>query len=325
MQVKILAGFFLLITSVLAGGYGGALERVWLFYAYQIDGLNDKSIQTLGYYCVKYDRAQQKCLKQGKHDLWKACKGRIGPGKRCNMNALLNQLGRVGTNDQLVADSAGKPLPQDTTDPDPQKTAENFYKYQENPAVFKSPGVKNWAPYQILKDGTADYMSAIDEISDVVAKTSVEVRLKAALAGKPLDDATEKLFSRFEETSRLIKTARIGDHGPYLIAAAEKYLKPRGIDVEREILDPPVNPVDSTRNWETVDWEKTIAAAVEAGKGTREQMEKLMDDAKKSFYDAPANGHTETEAEQRARKQAVEHRAAITAFTNAHNKAAGCI
>ncbi|KAL6826959.1 hypothetical protein J3E69DRAFT_380276 [Trichoderma sp. SZMC 28015] len=325
MQVKILAGFFLLITSVLAGGYGGALERVWLFYAYQIDGLNDKSIQTLGYYCVKYDRAQQKCLKQGKHDLWKACKGRIGPGKRCNMNALLNQLGRVGTNDQLVADSAGKPLPQDTTDPDPQKTAENFYKYQENPAVFKSPGVKNWAPYQILKDGTADYMSSIEKISDVVAKTSAEVRLKAALAGKPLDDATEKLFSRFEETTRLIKTARIGDHGPYLIAAAEKYLKPRGIDVKREILDPPVNPVDSTRNWETVDWEKTIAAAVEAGKGTREQMEKLMDDAKKSFYDAPANGHTETEQQKRDREKAVEHRAAITAFTNAHNKAAGCI
>lgn len=325
MQVKILAGFFLLITSVLAGGYGGALERVWLFYAYQIDGLNDKSIQTLGYYCQKYDRAQQKCLKQGKHDLWKACRGQIGPGKRCSMNALLNQLGRVGPNDQLVADSAGKPLPQDTADPDPQKTAENFYNHQDDPAAFKSPGVKNWAPYRILKDGTADYVSAIDKISDVVAKTSVEVRLKAALAGKPLDDATQKLFSRFEETSRLIKTARIGDHGRYLIAAAEKYLKPHGIDVKIEVLDPPVNPVDSTRKWETVDWEKTIAAAVEAGKGTREQMEKLMDDAKKDFYDAPVDGRTETELEKEARDQAREHRAAITAFTNAHNKAAGCI
>ncbi|KAF3054754.1 hypothetical protein CFAM422_013263 [Trichoderma lentiforme] len=324
MQVKILAGFFLLIASVLAGGYAGALERVWLFYAYQIDGLNDKSLQTLGYRCLKWDHAQKKCVKKGKNDLWKACEGKIGPDKRCSMTALLNHLGRVGPNDQLVADSAGKPLPLDTADPDPQKTAENLYKHYSDPA-FKYPGVKDYEPYRVLKDGTEDYVSAIEKISDVVAKTSVEVRLKAALAGKPLEDATKKLFSRFEETNRLIKTARIGDHGPYLIAAAENYLKPHGIDVQIEILDPPVNPVDGTKNWKTVDWEKTIDMAVEAGKGTREQMEKLMDDAKKDFYDAPVDGRTETEQEKKAREKALKHRTVITAFTNAHNKAVGCI
>lgn len=50
-----------------------------------------------------------------------------------------------------------------------------------------------------------------------------------------------------------------------------------------------------------------------------------MDDAKKDFYDAPVDGYTETDDEKAACAKAREHRTVITAFTDAHNKAAGCL
>lgn len=319
MQVKVFAGLFLLITSVLAGGYAGAIERVWLFYAYQIDGLNPQADQTIGYKCMSWDREAKKCRSKGKKNGWAMCKGRVGENKRCSMAKLLNQIGRVSENDPFAASSDGKPLPLETTDPDPQKTAQNLYKQLSAGSVFGPAGVKDWQPYRILKDGTADYADAVERVSDVVAKTSAKLRAEAD--GKALDPATEKLFTRFEECNRLIKTARIGDHGRFLIDAAEKYLKPRGIDVKIEILDPPVNPVDSTRNWSTVDWEATVDEAVKAGKGTKEQLEDLMKEAKRDFYGPPADGSKPSPDQAKAE----EHRAVIEAYTNAHNKAAGCL
>lgn len=218
----------------------------------------------------------------------------------------------------MAASSDGKPLPLETTDPDPEKTAENLYKHFSDGSVFKSPGVKDWPAYRILKDGASSYADAVEKVSDVVTKTSTKLRAEAG--GKALDPATEKLFTRFEECNRMIKTARIGDHGRFLIDAAETYLKPHGIDVKIEILDPSVNPVDSTRNWSTVDWEATVDEAVKAGKGTKEQLEDLMEKAKRDFYGPLADGSSST-PDQRI---AEEHRVAIEAYTNAQNKLAGC-
>lgn len=319
MQVKVFAGLFLLITSVLAGGYAGAIERVWLFYAYQIDGLNAAADQTIGYKCISWDDKARKCRTKGNKNGWTMCTGKIGKNKRCSMAKLLNQIGRVSENDQFAASSDGKPLPLETTDPDPQKTAENLYKHFSDGSVFKAPGVKDWPAYRILKDGASNYADAVEKVSDVVAKTSTKLRAEAG--GKALDPATEKLFTRFEECNRLIKTARIGDHGRFLIDAAEKYLKPHGIDVKIEILDPSVNPVDSTRNWSTVDWEATVDEAVKAGKGTKEQLEDLMKKAKRDFYGPPADG-SDSSPDQRI---ADDHRVAIEAYTNAQNKLAGCL
>lgn len=93
MQVKVFAGLFLLITSVLAGGYAGAIERVWLFYAYQIDGLNPQADQTIGYKCLSWDDKAQKCRTKGNKNGWAMCKGNIGKDKRCSMAKLLNQIG----------------------------------------------------------------------------------------------------------------------------------------------------------------------------------------------------------------------------------------
>jgi hypothetical protein len=312
MQIKVFAGFFMLITSVLAGGYAGALERVWLFYAYQIDGLNIKDHRTIGYKCLAWDDVAKKCRETGKRHGWGMCRGTIGPEKRCNINKFLNQLGRISNTDKIVEDA-------DTPDPDPRSTAENLYKHYSDASKFKNPGVLDWHPYRILKDAGADYLDAVEKISDVVAKTSAELRAKAG--GKPLDKDTEKLFQRFEECTRLIETARIGDHGPYLIDAAEKYLKPRGIEVKKETLDPPVNPVDSTRKWETVDWEKTVDEAVKAGKGTKEQLKDLMEETKKAFYGSPAKDSPRTKDQDVAN----DHRVTIEAYTNALNKAVGCL
>ncbi|UKZ69209.1 uncharacterized protein TrAtP1_010219 [Trichoderma atroviride] len=167
----------------------------------------------------------------------------------------------------------------------------NLYKQQSDASKFKSPGVKDYQPYKILKGAKDDYLDTIEKISDVVAKTSANIRAKAK--GGKLDEATEKQFAPFEECNSLIKAARIDDHEPYLIDVTEKYLKLLGIEIKTEILDPPVNPVDSIKNWKTVDWGTTIDEVVKAGKGSKEQMKKLMEDAKKDFYEKPADGSHE--------------------------------
>lgn len=88
-----------------------------------------------------------------------------------------------------------------------------------------------------------------------------------------------------------------------------------------EILNPSVNPIDGTKNWKTVDWEATVDEAVKAGKGTKEQMEDLKNKAKKDFYRDPAGGSVPTPAQGKAD----EHKTVIEAFTNPHDKAAGCL
>ncbi|KAL7783619.1 hypothetical protein V8C37DRAFT_396920 [Trichoderma ceciliae] len=61
MQARPFIGFLLLATKVLAGGFAGALDRVWLFYAYQMDELNDPAQRTLGRKCKSWDPSTKKC------------------------------------------------------------------------------------------------------------------------------------------------------------------------------------------------------------------------------------------------------------------------
>jgi hypothetical protein len=51
MRTSFLLTVAYLIASAFAGGYQGCLERVLLFYAYQIDQLNPLEEQTLGWRC----------------------------------------------------------------------------------------------------------------------------------------------------------------------------------------------------------------------------------------------------------------------------------
>ncbi|KAI1177578.1 hypothetical protein F4777DRAFT_198454 [Nemania sp. FL0916] len=301
MQTKfVVASLLFLVGNVLAGGYAGALERVWLFYAYQIDGLNDPADQTIGWKCTSWDDQAGKCRtdKNGK-EKWVQCKGLIQPGRRCTFSQLLNFLGGASPKDQLMADSSGNLLPQTDTNPDPEQTAKKVYTHFLAQPKNKVP---DWQPYRIIYKGDADYVDSINKVADVVAKASADGKNTAA---------TKQLFERFSETTTQIKTARVGDHGPYLIAATEQKLNPKGITVVKEKVGTGQNPVDASKVWETVDWEKTMEGPVTAKKYTEAEILKITDDTKEEFYNGDST--------------AQDHRVVIQSYDIAENKAKGCV
>ncbi|RFU78377.1 hypothetical protein TARUN_3899 [Trichoderma arundinaceum] len=260
-----------LVPAVWAGGYQGALERVWDFYAYQIDGLNDAKDRILGFSCKKWDSATKKCAinPETKVDEWEECQGKILPSKRCTFNELMGFLGKFRGNEELVrgTDGAGNPLPQDTETPDIKETG----KYVYSQLLVKSKKVGNVPPYKFMYKATGDYVAYLSRMENMVTTT-----------GPKKNDLNKHLFDGFKAASDAIKEARIGDHGPFLIAEAEKVLKPKGFTIEKMPVGTGSNPVTGAP-WETVDWEKTVSTALE---GDRWELDVLNDisDFHDNFY-----------------------------------------
>ncbi|KAI0508949.1 hypothetical protein F5B22DRAFT_638338 [Xylaria bambusicola] len=302
MQTKLfVALLFFLVTKVLAGGYQGALERVWLFYAYQIDGLNEPSDQTLGWKCLKWDTVKEECKssKKGSNG-WVMCKG-TAPGKRCTFSELTNFLGGTGRTETFMADSKGNTLPLTDTHPDPEETAKRVLTHY---LATPKGNVQDWAGYKFILAGKDNYVNSLRKVASVVTKAGSE--------GK--NTGTNKaFFEMFAATTTQIKNARIGDTGPYLIARAEDKLHPRGITVYTESISPGHSPADPTRIWKTVDWEKTMSQAVASGKFTKGQIMQITAQVRSDYY----KDTTDTRAN--------EHRVVIKAFKTAETKAKGCL
>ncbi|KAI1154609.1 hypothetical protein F4825DRAFT_411117 [Nemania diffusa] len=302
MQTKlIIISLFLFVTKVLAGGYAGALERVWLFYAYQIDGLNDPADQTLGWKCTSWDPAKSRCRTDSKgREQWVKCVGTL-PGKRCTFSQLLNHIGFAGRSDPLVADSSGNALPLTDTNPDPEETAKKVYAH----FLAQRPNVPDYRGYRIILNSDDHYVRNIRRVAKVV--------VAANASGKNNAD-TKWLFERFAETTTAIKTARVGDHGPYLISDVKTQLNTMGhpeITVETQSVGSGHNPIDSTKVWTTVDWEKTASnAAASKSFSSKWQVRKVLADVKTAVYrDQKAN----------------DHRVVIKSFRSVETKANGCI
>ncbi|KAH7116607.1 hypothetical protein B0J13DRAFT_681229 [Dactylonectria estremocensis] len=296
MQLRLLISIlFLPIVTVLAGGYAGAMERVWLYYAYQIDQLNDEADRTLGYKCKSWDPTKKECRPNKKGVVqWHACKGAL-PNRKCNFSDLLNTLGGVAGKDELAADKDGNLLSTQETNPDPKETAKNVWKHYEKTTTGNVP---DYLPYRYIKDGNRDYVKCVTRVGDVVAK--------AVTDGKKTSD-NAWLFDRFNECTEQIRFARVGDHGPFLIAEAQDKL-PKDITVKKETVGPGQNPLDPTRKWETVDWEKTMSDAV-SSKYDMEKLQTITQDVKDRFY-------LDTTAQ--------EHRAVIQAYASVDAKIKGC-
>ncbi|PTB69951.1 hypothetical protein BBK36DRAFT_1138363 [Trichoderma citrinoviride] len=105
MQLKLLVSVFLLIAEVLTGGFAGALDRAWLYYAYQIDGLNDPAQRRLGWKFLSWDSIVKKCR------IHRRTK------QECE---LVNFLGGSSSKDLFAANKPGRLLDSQTTDPDPE-------------------------------------------------------------------------------------------------------------------------------------------------------------------------------------------------------------
>ncbi|UKZ68123.1 uncharacterized protein TrAtP1_009159 [Trichoderma atroviride] len=187
-----------------------------------------------------------------------------------------------------------------STDPDPEETAKKVY------AHFLSqpkPKVPDWPGYRMIYQGNENYNASIDKVGKVVEK--------AAKAGKNTGD-NKKLFQRFAQTTTQIKTARVGDHGPYLIDAAEKRLNPLGIDVVKDSVGSlGHNPADPSKAWQTVDWEQTMSGAIAGGEYSELEISVVTDHVREDFYSKE--------------KTARDHRVVMQSFEIAENKANGCI
>jgi hypothetical protein len=107
--------------------------------------------------------------------------------------------------------------------------------------------------------------------------------VKAGADGKDTGD-NKMLFERFVETTKQIETARVGDHGPWFINAAEKDLNPQGIDVKTESVSPCHNPGDPSQPWKTVNWEETMSGGVDSGDFSQQEMLVITEKTREDFY-----------------------------------------
>ncbi|KAI0190107.1 hypothetical protein F4808DRAFT_453918 [Astrocystis sublimbata] len=260
-------------------------KSVWLFYAYQIDGLNGPAQQTLGWKCISWDDKTMKC----------------NPGKKGRSGwtiQLTNFLGGTDRNDALMVDSKGNTLPLTATNPDPEETAKRVLNhYLESPRG----SLPDYQGFKFVLHGDEFYVRNIRKIANVVAKSGSE--------GKNIGDH-KVLFEGFATATTQIKNARIGDHSPFILKGAEERLNPRGITVHTESIGPGHSPADPKRIWKTVDWEKTMSEAVASGKFTKGQIMQVTADVRYEYY-----------KDFDARR----HRAVIKAFSASERKAKGCL
>ncbi|KAM5342305.1 hypothetical protein ACJ41O_013271 [Fusarium nematophilum] len=236
MQVTLFLTLIFLITCAWAGGYQGAVERVMLYYGYEIDGLNDEKDRTIGFRCVRWKNGE--C----EDDKWEPCKPKPATGRtRCNFNELMVHLGKLSTDKPVLVDGAD----QNTRNPRITETAKKVY--DQFVTKEKKP-VPNFPAYKAMKGADGDFNKYNIRLAEVVA-----------LASKHKTEASEALFDGFESSMKQAKVARAGDHGAHLIEAAEEQLgTPNKMEIKK--MDLGVNPVDG-KNWYTVDWQATVKAA----------------------------------------------------------------
>ncbi len=234
MKTPLFVGLFYLCTAVWAGGYQGCLERVWLFQAYEIDGLNPEMDQTIGFRCQRWDNVNHQC-----RQAWQPCRGR-GANGRCNFDEFMFHLGRAPQrNGWAITDHLGRL--------DAEATAKNCYRiFANQPNMNPRNPVPNYQPYSAMKN-TWEY-------NDYIMKLSTKVN---DAWWKKKNDANKYLWESFDSTREKIAIARAGDHGPYLVAAARANL---GGTMTIHTKNLGTNPATG-EVWETVDWKETASQA----------------------------------------------------------------
>ncbi|RSL72595.1 hypothetical protein CEP53_000993 [Fusarium sp. AF-6] len=259
MHAPFFLALFFLITRTWAGGFQGALEKVLLYAAYEIDGLNEPSSRKLGFRCVTWIDKDDMC----KDDEWEECKPKPPTDRtRCNFNELHVHMGKADPKWKVVAGED-----QNTRTPDIKGTAININTLFTTPPRSKVP---NTPPFKAMKTTSANYNKFILDVGEVVAASS-----------KHKDATNQHLFDQFQSCLDQLKVARTGDHGPYLLEHARERLgKAKGMEIKT--MDLGVNPVsDPPERWSTVDWAATSLAARKAG---ITDSDKLINDFRKKWY-----------------------------------------
>lgn len=273
----------LFVTTVWAGGYQGVLERVLLYYAYEIDGLNPEADRTIGFACKgQFNENTGECPNG-----WE----KAGPQNgRANFNQLVGPLSKLNpkSNRPFGRNSAGNPVPfaDGAKGLDAEETSK--YLYTEILKATKSNKYPNGMipsppPYKMMKGGTANYVKFLSDVGKLVQKTSKQGNNHADHLA---------LFEGFQKVNAQVLDARIGDHGSFQIQAISDRLQNSGITVKTKTVGGGTSP-GSGDPWEAVDWKKTISDGVTDTGQSKEQVTKTVEAAAKDFYtpDGDAKKH----------------------------------
>jgi hypothetical protein len=237
---------------VFAGGYQGALERVLLYYAYQIDGLNSADVQRLGWKCMKWSTAERDCMDWRRYE---NCDS--GPGGRCNFNQFVRNMGYGYEGSRNIV--PGSDPNARTLDID--RAAANYY--HEVVTNTNHHKVMNYAPNRVMKFTTLEYQPFLDELGDLVQHTANSKKTKT----------NAWMFDEFTKTVQKINEARAGDHGPYAIREAKAKLGAQWVVTRNVGLNPALNPdfadvawQESAKEvWSEVNWVDTQNKMEKAG------------------------------------------------------------
>lgn len=181
MLLHILSLAFLLSKPVWAGGLSGAYERVWIWYAYQIDLLNPEALRTIGV----------------------GCKTKSGdPIDFCYFTELIEWIDSTEPKGQWWDTKDSEILPTDPRNlrPDPASTA----RYMN-----QRWAMDNIAPKRFLKNPKVGYLGMFDVIADVIKDT--RTRLSADDVQK-----NKELFNTAHECLRQAQGYRNADWHHYV-------------------------------------------------------------------------------------------------------------
>lgn len=236
MRASRLLALLIFATVVIAGGYQGCLEKVWLFKAYEIEGLNPGP-HSLGWKCKAWDDASNTC----RNNEWMECVGRRDAHPRCDFGEFMHHMGKADGSIAWAVPATGNM--------NAVETAKNcVFRFGRNRG-----GVPNTPPYKIMKD-TIEWNDMVMKVSKIVDDTWK--------AGRHNVD-NEHMWDSFDDVREKIILARTGDHGPYAIARTEAELGDK-FEIHRQNLGE--NPM-TYQQWETVDWKETGLKAIDAGIG----------------------------------------------------------
>ncbi|KAF2819904.1 hypothetical protein CC86DRAFT_471573 [Ophiobolus disseminans] len=302
MRVQILSALLCFFTIVWAGGYQGCLERVLMYQAYLIDEINPPNERIMGFQCKgsDWDQKNKRCTRTG--GFTEVTTG-TGPRGRMTYDEFLKSLGKVKRGQTYGVFTSDGSL-------DIKATALSTYNAYTSVQPGQDPNsatVKNFGANTIMKD-TGEWNDAIKKSSQVVERA---YRNKGLLTDDQKKLFPDKLFTAFDETSKLTLEARIGDHGEHLIQEARNSLNPQGITVETKRIDG--NPgAGGGATWDTVDWTKTITAAEASGMADARTK---VQTAAKGIYANHADG---------TRNVAREHLNVIKSFQRAQDSRVAC-
>ncbi len=246
--MKILAiVVFYLSTTASAAGWAGALQWVWIYFAYQIDLLNSPAQRTIGLKCRSWDNVQKVCRVPRRGPQWKPCtprRPRFAGDDECSFNELMKH---EGVMDPQVWEDFEAYRPDGRLDA--RQTAINLY----NAAEARRETIENKPPLKWVRDGGEEYNDGLRRVIDA---TNANYRTHRTADNQILWD----LFDGVHDDMVI---ARVGDHEPNIIDAARTAV---GNDIELHTQNLGQNPVNAEKPaWIAIDWKTTVEEAEKAG------------------------------------------------------------